>query len=79
MLEQYVDLVPDLGARGLSTKQISRELWISEKTVKFHLTNIYRKLGVHNRTGAMRYAFDHGLVSSVPDADDGATGAAVSA
>ena len=56
-------------ARGLSTKQISRELWISEKTVKFHLTNIYRKLGVHNRTGAMRYAFDHGLVSSSPDDD----------
>ena len=65
-------------ARGLSTKQISRELWISEKTVKFHLTNIYRKLGVHNRTGAMRYAFDHGLVSSNPD-DDDVAGAAVSA
>ena len=60
-------------ARGLSTKAISRELWISEKTVKFHLTNIYRKLGVHNRTGAMRYAFEHGLVSSTPvpgDSDD---------
>ncbi len=51
-------------AQGLSTKAISRELWISEKTVKFHLTNIYRKLGVHNRTAAMRYAFKHGLVSS---------------
>ena len=66
-------------ARGLSTKQISRELWISEKTVKFHLTNIYRKLGVHNRTGAMRYAFDHGLVSSDSDVDDDAAGAAASA
>ncbi|CAA9510788.1 MAG: hypothetical protein AVDCRST_MAG67-2712 [uncultured Solirubrobacteraceae bacterium] len=66
-------------ARGLSTKAISRELWISEKTVKFHLTNIYRKLGVHNRTGAMRYAFDHGLVSSVPELDDNANSAAVSA
>ena len=42
----------DAISRGLSTKAISRELWISEKTVKFHLTNIYRKLGVHNRTGA---------------------------
>ena len=57
-------------ARGLSTKAISRELWISEKTVKFHLTNIYRKLGVHNRTGAMRYAFDHGLVTSRPEDDE---------
>lgn len=53
-------------ARGLSTKVISRELWISEKTVKFHLTNIYRKLGVHNRTSAMRYAFEHDLISSQP-------------
>ena len=50
-------------SRGLSTKMISRELWISEKTVKFHLTNIYRKLGVHNRTGAMRYAYENGLLS----------------
>jgi DNA-binding NarL/FixJ family response regulator len=59
-------------ARGLSTKAISRELWISEKTVKFHLTNIYRKLGVHNRTGAMRYAFEHGLVSAPSSIDDDA-------
>ena len=53
-------------SRGLSTKMISRELWISEKTVKFHLTNIYRKLGVHNRTGAMRYAYERGLVAEAP-------------
>lgn len=53
-------------SRGLSTKAISRELWISEKTVKFHLTNLYRKLGVHNRTGAMRYAFEHDLIASPP-------------
>ena len=63
----------DAISRGLSTKAISRELWISEKTVKFHLTNIYRKLGVHNRTGAMRYAIDHGLVTP-PPADDEAIG-----
>ena len=57
-------------SRGLSTKAISRELWISEKTVKFHLTNIYRKLGVHNRTGAMRYAFEHNLIPRPADGDD---------
>ena len=50
-------------SRGLSTKAISRELWISEKTVKFHLTNIYRKLGVSNRAGAMRYAYDNDLIA----------------
>jgi DNA-binding NarL/FixJ family response regulator len=32
--------------------------------VKFHLTNIYRKLGVSNRTEATRYAYEHGLVDT---------------
>jgi DNA-binding NarL/FixJ family response regulator len=50
-------------AGGLTTKAIGKELWVSEHTVKFHLTNIYRKLGVSNRSGAIRYAFEHGLVS----------------
>jgi DNA-binding NarL/FixJ family response regulator len=53
-------------AGGLTTKAIGKELWVSEHTVKFHLTNIYRKLGVSNRSGAIRYAFEHGLV---PDHD----------
>jgi DNA-binding NarL/FixJ family response regulator len=55
-------------AGGFSTKVISRELSISERTVKFHLTNIYRKLGAHNRTGAMRHAYEHGLIAT-PGAD----------
>jgi DNA-binding NarL/FixJ family response regulator len=55
-------------SRGLSTKVISRELLISEKTVKFHLTNMYRKLGVHNRTSAMRYAYEHDLLPQAPRA-----------
>ena len=36
-------------------------MWVSEHTVKFHLTNIYRKLGVVNRAGAVRYALEHRL------------------
>lgn len=56
-------------ARGHSTKVISREQHVSEKTVKFHLTNVYRKLGVHNRTGAMRYAYEHGLISTASQLD----------
>jgi DNA-binding NarL/FixJ family response regulator len=47
---------------GLTTKAISSELWVTEHTVKFHLTNIYRKLGVPNRAGAVRYAMQHRLV-----------------
>jgi DNA-binding NarL/FixJ family response regulator len=53
-------------ATGRSTKVISSDLRISEKTVKFHLTNVYRKLGVHNRTGAMRHAYQHGMLSPPP-------------
>ena len=48
-------------AAGMTTAAISRELWISEHTIKFHLTNIYRKLGVANRAGAIRYALQHGI------------------
>ena len=48
-------------ASGLTTSAISRELWISEHTIKFHLTNIYRKLGVANRAGAVRYAMENGI------------------
>jgi DNA-binding NarL/FixJ family response regulator len=51
-------------ASGKTTKAISGELWLSEHTVKFHLTNIYRKLGVSNRSGAVRYAYEHNLVSA---------------
>jgi DNA-binding NarL/FixJ family response regulator len=51
-------------AGGKTTKAISAELWVTEHTVKFHLTNIYRKLGVSNRSGAVRYAFEHGLARS---------------
>lgn len=51
-------------ARGLSNQAIGRELWVTEQTVKFHLTNIYRKLNVSNRTEAARYAYQQGLVES---------------
>jgi DNA-binding NarL/FixJ family response regulator len=51
-------------ASGSTTKAISEELWLSEHTVKFHLTNIYRKLGVSNRSAAVRYAFENDLAPS---------------
>ncbi len=55
-----------LGAlsRGLSNDQIAKELWVTQQTVKFHLTNIYRKLGAKNRTEAARLAYQQGLVES---------------
>jgi len=45
-----------LVAEGLSNSKMARLLWLSEQTVKFHLSNIYRKLGVANRTAAARWA-----------------------
>lgn len=49
-------------ARGESNKQIADKLFISEKTVKNHLTNIFRKLDVEDRLQAMLYAVRHRLV-----------------
>jgi DNA-binding NarL/FixJ family response regulator len=49
-------------ARGLSNQAIGKELWVTEQTVKFHLRNVYRKLGVSSRTEAARFAYEHGLV-----------------
>jgi DNA-binding NarL/FixJ family response regulator len=51
-------------ARGLSNKAISHELWVTEQTVKFHLGNLYRKLGVPNRLAAATFAHSHGIISS---------------
>ena len=49
-------------AAGSTNGQIARKLWVTEQTVKFHLSNIYRKLGVANRTEASHYAHVKGLV-----------------
>ena len=49
-------------ADGMRNARIGRELWVTEQTVKFHLSNVYRKLGVSNRTEASRFAHVNGLV-----------------
>jgi DNA-binding NarL/FixJ family response regulator len=56
--------VLEMVASGKTSRAISGELWLSEHTVKFHLTNIYRKLGVPNRSGAVRCAIECGLVAA---------------
>jgi len=53
-----------LVAQGLTNGRIARELWVTEQTVKFHLSNTYRKLGVANRTEASRYAHLNDLVAA---------------
>ena len=60
-----------LVASGATNSLLARQLFVTEQTVKFHLSNIYRKLGVANRTQASRFAYAHGLVpaTSTPDTD----------
>jgi DNA-binding NarL/FixJ family response regulator len=53
-----------LMAEGLTNVQLARQLWLSEQTVKFHLSNIYRKLGVANRTEASRWAQVNGFLAA---------------
>jgi DNA-binding NarL/FixJ family response regulator len=52
-----------LAAEGHSNSQLAKMLWVTEQTVKFHLSNIYRKLNVSNRTEAARWAQIHGVLS----------------
>jgi len=52
-----------LVAEGYSNSQLARMLWVTEQTVKFHLSNIYRKLNVANRTEASRWAQLQGLLT----------------
>ena len=51
-------------AKGHSNREIAQTLWLSEQTVKFHLRNVYRKLGVANRTDALRLALERDLVAA---------------
>jgi len=62
-----------LVAEGYSNAQLAKMLWVTEQTIKFHLSNIYRKLDVANRTEASRWAQTRGLL---PAAATGTVGAA---
>jgi DNA-binding NarL/FixJ family response regulator len=51
-----------LVSEGTSNADLAKKLWVTEQTVKFHLSNVYRKLGVANRTQAARWARINGVV-----------------
>lgn len=51
-----------LVARGTSNKLIAKELFVSEATVKTHLTHVYEKLGVADRAAAVATAYDLGIL-----------------
>lgn len=52
-----------LVAKGMIAKEIARMLEISEKTVRNHISNIYRKLGVYDRSQVVIYAMKKGLIN----------------
>ena len=58
--------VLDCAAQGLSNKQIANALYVTEQTVKNHLTSVLRKLGVDDRVGANLHAVRHGWVEIGP-------------
>jgi DNA-binding NarL/FixJ family response regulator len=61
LTEREVEILAAV-ARGLSNREVGKELFLSDQTVKFHLHNIYGKLGVSNRTEASAAAHRLGLV-----------------
>jgi DNA-binding CsgD family transcriptional regulator len=51
-----------LVSRGKTNRAVAATLWVTDQTVKFHLSNVYRKLGVRNRFEAARWAWENGLL-----------------
>ena len=56
---------------GRSNRQVAEILWVADQTVKFHLANIYRKLGVRSRFEAARWARESGILDVVVEPDAG--------
>ena len=52
-----------LAAKGLSSKEVAKRLFISERTVQTHLASIYDKLGSKNKTEALLLALKYGVVT----------------
>jgi len=58
--------IVSLAARGYTNAQIAQRLWVTRWTVKYHLANAYKKLGVTNRTQAARRLFERRLSGHAP-------------
>lgn len=62
LTEREAEVLALVGA-GSTNRQIADELFLSQKTVARHVSNIFTKLGVTTRTAAARFAFEHGIAS----------------
>jgi DNA-binding CsgD family transcriptional regulator len=71
--------VAELVSKGLSNKEVANQLFVTEKTVKFHLTNIYKKMNVKSRAQLIVWCLPHlGFVeneASAPARNEIAAGA----
>jgi DNA-binding CsgD family transcriptional regulator len=61
LTDREVDVLR-LVAQGLTSANVGRRLFLSSRTVEWHLSSIYTKLDARSRTEAARFAVDHGLV-----------------
>lgn len=58
-LSQREAEVAELVSKGLSNKEVANQLFVTEKTVKFHLTNIYKKMAVKSRAQLIVWCVPH--------------------
>jgi DNA-binding CsgD family transcriptional regulator len=69
--------VAELVSKGLSNKEVANQLFVTEKTVKFHLTNIYKKMNVKSRAQLIVWCLPHlGFVESEARVEAAAAAAA---
>src|ERR1700679_524853 len=72
--------VAELVTKGMSNKEVANQLFVTEKTVKFHLTNIYKKMNVKSRAQLIVWCLPHiGFVEKEERAVEAAAGAAAPA
>jgi DNA-binding NarL/FixJ family response regulator len=68
-----------LVAEGRSNREVAKLLWVTDQTVKFHLANTYRKLGVRNRFDASLWAVSNGIVRQPAQRKEELVGSAAAA
>ncbi len=73
LTEREMEILDAL-ADGLTNKEIGKRLWLTEQTVKFHLSSVYRKLGVSSRTEALAATFGRRVDRSLTAGSSAPTG-----
>ncbi len=68
--------VAELVTKGLSNKEVANQLFVTEKTVKFHLTNIYKKMSLKSRAQLIVWCMPHFSFAEAPAAANANVGAA---